>query len=468
MLKIWIHTFILFLGVILSWTLSDEPLQALGIFLLLFSIISSFTLNKNKILLEPINFFSLFSLTIVLVEFYFYQYGFQRSKFIIATTFSQDIDFLFTKAIYLILLGYLCVCFSYFLCRRHINYEIQPITSINQRGLKYSIWILGILSVLNFIYIVYHFAGGNLMAYMQNVSVREYEYMSGGVTGIFLDFGIFALFYWIYYNYRYKQKFSYYFFIFLAYVMLMKYSQGRIFQTIGTLIAIYIVTYFIYFIHSKGIIIKQLLGIVVLGLVSLILYAYRLRSSLIFNSMAETDFLDQLTQFFQFEELSFYLIEKGNVPNIPVFMKIIDSWAADVGYLYGESILYPFYRFLPSAISPENISVSNIVKKEWYVNIEGGALPPTCFGEMFANGNILGLVLGMLLFGIFMAVVYNLLQRYRNIVYLVIYAMIVSSFFFIYPKGESDNLNLISIFIFLVTYVFILVFSSLFYRQPRK
>jgi oligosaccharide repeat unit polymerase len=100
--------------------------------------------------------------------------------------------------------------------------------------------------------------------------------------------------------------------------------------------------------------------------------------------------------------------------------------------------------------------------------LTNGALPSTCYGEMFANFGFTGIIVGMFIFGLLLAKLNNLLLKFNNLYYLIIYSLIVSSFVFIYPKGEFDNLNLIGLIIFSMTFIFIILGSKLFKKNLFK
>ena len=125
-------------------------------------------------------------------------------------------------------------------------------------------------------------------------------------------------------------------------------------------------------------------------------------------------------------------------------MKIIDSWAEDVGFLYGQSLLKPFITFLPTSLRPEILgySLGLTIKETWYLGIRGGGLPPTGIGEMYMNFGVLGPFIGMFIFGAFCAWIYNFMRKTKSYWILVMYSQILIGFIMIYAKGEFSNLKL--------------------------
>jgi hypothetical protein len=167
--------------------------------------------------------------------------------------------------------------------------------------------------------------------------------------------------------------------------------------------------------------------------------------------------------------IGYFAIDKSNIPNIPIFMKIIDSWADDVGFLYGQSFLKPFMAILPSSLRPESFgySLGMTIKETWYSNMRMGGQPPTGVGEMYMNFGWLGPFLGMFMFGAFCAWLYNLLNKTKSYWVLVAYSQILFGFVLFYPKGEFMNLQFFY-FIPIALTVLLLRFLVYFSRGPKK
>jgi oligosaccharide repeat unit polymerase len=239
--------------------------------------------------------------------------------------------------------------------------------------------------------------------------------------------------------------------------------MGRLLHTINFALSVFVIQYFYHYqvLRKKHYLyVGGLLGLIGLGV---FMYFLRVLSSLAFNNMVNKSFFDQMTEFFKLESLFKFLIEKGNIPNIPVLMKIIDSWESDIGFYMGKSYFTWLYNVLPSTIRPVDYQTSFVIKNRWYIALlGGGSIPPTCIGEMYLIFGLFGVILGMFFFGVLMAYTYNLLNKFNNIWYLMIYSQILVYFFAIYPKGEFDNMSLFYILPFIATYIFLLFLSKIF------
>ena len=190
--------------------------------------------------------------------------------------------------------------------------------------------------------------------------------------------------------------------------------MGRLLHTINFALSVFVIQYFYHYqvLRKKHYLyVGGLLGLIGLGV---FMYFLRVLSSLAFNNMVNKSFFDQMTEFFKLESLFKFLIEKGNIPNIPVLMKIIDSWESDIGFYMGKSYFTWLYNVLPSTIRPVDYQTSFVIKNRWYsALLGGGSIPPTGIGEMYLNFGFFGVIFGMFFFGVLMAYTYNLLNKFN-------------------------------------------------------
>jgi oligosaccharide repeat unit polymerase len=166
--------------------------------------------------------------------------------------------------------------------------------------------------------------------------------------------------------------------------------------------------------------------------------------------------------------IGYYAFDKGNAPNIAILMKIIDSWGEDIGYKLGASLFYPLFSILPGEYQPGvKLMPSILIKQRWFSHIEGGFLPPTGIGEMYANFSFFGPVIGMFGFGILGAMLYNFLQKRATYLRLFIYLYFSLNFYMIYPKGEFSNLSFLTIGCILIMCSLATFFSQTMKRKPE-
>jgi oligosaccharide repeat unit polymerase len=453
--------FFLYFTIILIGGFNIEILTIGGVCLFGLSIFGGFYLNRNFVFFEPINLFNFFSIGAFISIIYYYFYGFSKSEYITLTNFKEDIDWLFVKAIYFSTIGLIMANIGYFIFKNNFKINITQDFNISDLALKVTIVLFLTLCYLNFSYNVLIHAGGNIFVYLSNVSLRTYEFQASG-TSFFYNFGFIAPYLYLYLCLK-KNKISYkFYFVFLS-IIIIKFSMGRLLHTVNYTISILAFQYFYNYYKLRYFHIKYMIGMLSLVFLGIFMYFLRLLSSLNFNNLVNQSFTDQLLDFVKVDSLFNFLIEKGNIPNIPILMKIIDSWESDIGFYYGKSFITWIYNSFPASLRPLEYQSSFVIKNTWYIkHIGGGSLPPTGIGEMYLNFGFLGVFFGMFLFGAIMAKTYNLLKKLNNIWYLMIYTQILVYFFAIYPKGEFDNMSLFYIFPFVFTYIFLLFFSKIF------
>jgi hypothetical protein len=425
----------------LSWVLVFWQFYVITVFL--------YT-RKNLFLFEPIILFSIYYYFVVLSAVHMIVTDFTTNVFVINTDFIGTEIILFEKTLFLFLFSYIGALLGYFFFRRKKQYrEIMPLKNINLSVKLIYIFILIfiILGVANFINNVIQISGGDFIRYFSSVSLRAYQYKDYGGTAFFYNFLYIACYLWFYLfiiKNKFKFNFELIFFIFLfVLTILIMASQGRIFTTITYLFSFFGIYYAnLYLKYGKVNNIKFIAISFSIALSGLLLYFFRIISSLNENDMLNGSVLYYLKGFFSFEMLGYYAVDKGNVPNLGVVMKIIDAWENDIGFLYGSSLLTWVQTVFPSALKFEGFSPSLMIKHTWYTHIPGGALPPTGPGEMFLNFGYYCSFIGMIYFGGLCTLMNELLKKYNNYWFLVVYIRLSIGFFALYPKGEFENLSL--------------------------
>lgn len=414
---------------------------------ILFLLITGFfILKKNIVLFDPMVIFSAYYYTVVISGTYLIFTNFETSVVFANTSISPHILKLFNYSLFYFIVGYLSTLIGYF-CFIRKNKEIRIAfenkSQIPDFILNLLITAFLLIGIINFVYMVFVLAGGNVFLYMKNIAVHKYEITESGASTLGYWFAFVAMYLWFFKLLR-NRKISLMFLIFLVITGVIKASTGRILQTL-VYISSFVVIYY-YFDktkHKKIKNIRYISSFLLFGILGVGIYFSRILSSLSASNKLSgyikdiffTDFLGNL---------GFFAVDKGNTPHIPILMQIIDRWADDIGFLYGQSLLKPFIAILPSSIRPETTgySLGLTIKETWYSGILSGGLPPTGVGEMYANFGILGPFIGMFMFGAFCAWLYNLMLRTGSYWVLVVYSQILIGFILIYAKGEFNNLSL--------------------------
>lgn len=448
-------------GLLLFFGLLIQDLSMILLIVLFLILTGYFVFQRNIALFEPFTLFTLYYFTILPSVLYLRLINFENSIFINETSFSYELNFLLNISLAYYIIGYLFAFWGYKTFVRSSQPKITFDDGISLKIVQMLIVPFALIGIINFVYNIYAYADGNIFIYMQNISIRHLEFAEGGTTLGYL-FGYMAAYLWLYVLLK-QRKMSYLFILFLILTFLMKVSTGRIYGTVFFVMS-FIGIYYIVSMKIDGEDghknIRYIFLLILMGVVGVIIYFFRVTSSLMYNEMVSSGWLDTIVQFVDFDKIMNFTVLRGNIPNIPIFMKIIDSWANDIGFLYGKSLFTWIYSIVPSSFRPEGYQPSVMIKNMWYTHIPGGALPPTGIGEMYANFGVLGPLMGMFMFGSFVALLKNLLFKFNNYWYLVIYVQIGIGFIMIYPKGEFDNLTLWYVVPILFTLFLIIVLQK--------
>lgn len=433
--------------------------------LLLFVILSSyFLLEKKIVLFNPFTLFVIYSYSVILATFYLINSQFENATYINEQTFSMDIFELLNISLVYIIVSYIFAYLGYITFRKNFKPNIDLYNDgISLKVVNFIIIVFALLAIANFSFNVYKFAGGNPFTYIKNISIRHLEFESSGGTTLLYHMGYVAGYLWLYKLLKEGKKIStaFFFILFVLFTVFIKATTGRIFGTLSYFLSYFFIYYFVNFKTESENNRKYVIAIFVLMFSGLFLYFFRITSSLSYNNQLSANFITTIFEFINFDSLMYYAVDKGNIPNISVLMKIIDGWGSEIPFLYGESLFNWIYGILPSSLRPEGYQPSILIKEIWYPHISGGALPPMGMGEMFANFGYFGAIFGMFIFGMFVAIVFNLLQRFNNYWYLVMFSNISVGFILLYSKGEFDNLSFLYIVPIGMTYVLLLLLTKL-------
>ena len=434
----------------------------LSLIIVLFLVVSSYFILDKIIIFNPFSLFSYYYYLVIFGCLYLINTNFENNMYISITKFSISESELMSKTLIYLIFCYMFTYSGYKAIKKDFIPNIKLNDNISIKTINSTILIFSFIGVFNFIINVFKFSSGDILDYFANVSVRQLEFQTLGGTTLGYWFAFLASYLWFYKILKYKNHNEYFiFFLYLLVTIFMKASLGRITDTIFYLLSFFVIYYFVNIKTQLNNHKKYFIVLFLIFIIAITFFFFRFTSSLSYNNMLNSSFLSTILDFFAFDKILLHIVDNGNIPNIPILMKIIDSWEYDIGFLYGESLFSWLYGFFPSDIRPERYQVSFLIKDIWFAEINGGSLPPTGMGEMFANFGYIGGLWGMFLFGLIIAFVYNLLYTFNNYWYLLIFVNITLNFITIFPKGEVDNLSVLLIIPYIFLYIFLIFFQSL-------
>ena len=441
--------------------------ETLALIIILFTCISLyFIFNSKLILFEAFTLYSAYFYLVVLSFFLVSISNMEQTLYLSSQDIYYDLDKLLNLTIIYVSLCYISSYFGYLIFKRNNAISINLDDGVSIQAVNILILVFSLSAIINFYYNIWIFSNGNLLGYIGGIANRQAEFAEKGTTFLYM-FGYMAGYLWLYKILKCNKRFTIVFIAFILFTVVMKVSTGRIIGTIVYILSYFCIYYFVTYETSSKKHLKYIMIASGLALSAILLFFLRLISSLYLNDIVTGNVMSELFGLLNFDMFNYYISEKGNLPNISILMKVIDSWERTFDFTYGGSLISPLYQLLPSSLRPEEFQLSFMIKNNWYGHVPGGSLPPTGMGEMFANFGFVGGIVGMFFFGGGVAILHNMLSVNSNYWFLLVYTNISLGFVMIYSKGEFDNLSIWFVFPVLFTYTLLIVLSKLFKRKLK-
>ena len=421
-----ISTLILFSGVFLEFYATSPYLVALGSLLLVIIIFSIFLFGENP-LLNPLFMFSIMYSGYALGAFYYGFSGGEFGKFIGFLNLSRnETEFLMGESLIYSILCYIVFVFGFSLFYKKnllANNQQRSVTNyffVVIRYYKYLCFSLLLIGLLYWIWVSYKVAGGiiQMLLYFQafghlvkdaDISILPYHLY---YAGIYL---------WLIAAVLKYRKVSVYFIIFSIVGLIIALSTGRI-----TLAFTYIMAqmiFFYYYFPEKR---RRLLFYIFGGFsFSFVVYFLRILSNQYFLG-GTLDLSDT--------SLMGTIIGGGNVADLQQLVIIFKTFDS-TNLLLGSSYLDTFRDTIGVHFGLEPHSVGLLIK-QLYVPNASGAPTPGAIGEAYANFLYLGPCV-MFLVGASFSYIYSKVCASSSPIVIMVYAIFLSRFVFIYPKVDS-------------------------------
>jgi oligosaccharide repeat unit polymerase len=374
--------------------------------------------------------------------------------------YSQDIRFLAAIALGMAWIGYL-----FFILGASIGTRFamrSPTAAIRDRSLLTYICLVFIaIATLNFMANVMLISGGNVVRYLSEIAIRPYQIADNmGITAsgyLFGFIGVQVLAFLV--GRRDASKRVLLGLVALVLIVtVIRFSQARIFQTLVLVCGSYVS-----FVMGKALRegrhtpwlghFHYLLAVAALGVG---IYFLRLASSLRhigveINWQTVVDFSDKILHF---------ALQRGNVPNFPVVFTIVDKMPTEESFLLGKTLFNWAIFIVPKSILKGDYLISLWVKRTWYLDVEGGGLPPTAIGEWYANFGFAGVVVGMFVVGLAVGSLYKIAVSSESPYLAVLWANVAFGFVVIYPKTDLAQIPVYTIFMLLCLWLLMTALQS--------
>ncbi len=374
--------------------------------------------------------------------------------------YSQDIKILCAMAIGLWLIGYVAFISGATLGTR---FRVRPATAeFRDFHLLRSVCLfLIIIAVANFAANVFLISGGNLITYLSTFALRPYDVADDkGVSavGYLLGFIGVQVIAFIVGRRPKTAPFLFGLLVLILVMLIIRFSQGRVFQTLVLLGTCY-VSYAMGTARREGRPkpwIAHIHYLVIAAVMGVAIYFMRVSSSLASLGVKITP--EVVANYGG--QFAHFALERGNVPNFPIVFTIIDKIPSEVDFLYGKTLFNWAVFFIPRSILPPDYLISYRIKNMWYLDVEGGGLPPTAIGEWYANFGFAGVIVGMFVVGLVMGVIYRRASASESPYLTVLWANLVFGFVAIYPKTDLAQIPVYSIFVLMCLWLFMLLLQS--------
>ena len=367
--------------------------------------------------------------------------------------YSQDIKILSTMAIGLWLIGYGAFIGGASLGARFVIRS--PLQEFRDYKLLVFVCVLFIaVTVLNFTANVVLISGGNIIRYLSEFSLRTYQIADNrgvSASGYLLGFiGIQVIAFVVGRKGPSKPRMLGLLTV-VSLMLVIRFSQARIFQTLVLLGGCY-VSYAMGAARRTGEHtpwIGHVHYLVLAAAMGIGIYFMRLASALSYmgvqiNLQSISDFGSRFTHF---------ALERGNVPNFPIVLTIIDKIPSEVDFLYGKTLFNWAIYLVPKSILPPDYLISIWIKNTWYLDIDGGGLPPTAVGEWYASFGVVGVIVGMFIIGLLLGTLFKMSRLSESPYLAVLWANLAFGFVAIYPKTDLAQIPVFSIFVLLFLWI---------------
>jgi hypothetical protein len=394
-------------------------------------------------LIEPINWFSLMYWLVFPGALYFLMEGFSASEHIQPMT-EPRLERAVTVTMAMFVIGYLSFVLGYVAIVRDEQpapLRLPTLGEFSPLIARAGIAACVAAGAINFLYLLVSYPRG-ILGYMLDFGIRAHRYdvIGGGATTIgyqFLYAGVNLWFMVLIRENRLRARFmeAWLFIATAALSIGISISEGRMSQTVTYVLGLGFLVYVTSAGQARNL---RYVALVATGMVLGIgLYLLRRASTAAYTGTENFvgAGLGPYAQRFV-GDLGYWIIGKGNVPNVPIVVNLVDQGGIGGEFLHGESFFTWVTGF--SSLLGDTPNIGQRLGLAWQ-GMSGG-LPPTIIGEMYVNFGFMGVPLGLCAAGIASAWFYRTVRSRGEYLWYVVYLAVLLKFLFLWPKGEFANL----------------------------
>ncbi|MGA4320935.1 O-antigen polymerase [Ectopseudomonas hydrolytica] len=289
------------------------------------------------------------------------------------------------------------------------------------------------LGVLNFFVNSYAYNSSDVFMLLKDFGARDHRIHEGNFYSTFgYNFLIIGLFFLMLRRVTHFRSLGFFYKAIFLICLVILLSTGRIWYTLS------LVFVFMALAHFSGMRIRlrtMFFYCVVLGCAVLIIYFARLYSNLVYIDSSDAlggSFVDGFAT-----RIVEFIFGRSNVPSVPILMEVIDYYSTTQDFVAGKTLVYWLTYFAPGF---DVTFLGHEIKERFYPGRPGG-FPPTIFGELYANGGFLFVIMASFYFGFLIKMFYIFVGQRNNFLLYFIYSAMLFRFVFMLPKLESSALG---------------------------
>ncbi|WP_174875437.1 O-antigen polymerase [Vogesella oryzae] len=321
--------------------------------------------------------------------------------------------------------GFLLFVFGVF-CAKNIKWKVSDHVPYFERVMLSSApwvcWFLLVMALLNFLYVAYVTSGG-VLEFLGSIALRKYQHEDVGYSTFLYPFSIIGCY--VYAVNRIKRGWNG-FGLYAIITLLIFASEGRITLTLLSLAPAFFIANFDGGLNIK----KVLLQIFALMVLAVIFFVLRYISS---AGDSSSDLVDVLFSL---------LIDRGNVPNFPVLIVLLQKMGKGLDFTGGLNLLEGFaYPLGLVKIFGSDWMLPWIIKSSFFYDDPGGGLPLTIFGASYAAFGFAGVLVLPFFMGFFSGVFGAAAISSRSYFFKIFYLLYLTTFIFLAAKTDFSQLS---------------------------
>lgn len=421
-ISILVSLIIVIAGVLANFYATTSHITIISSFLIVIIIFSNYLYGRN-FLINPLSIFSIMYMGYAIGAYYYAFSDGDFGKFVSYLNLSRHE----AENLLIYALCYALICYIFFVlgfsCFYKKNRIISPNFKMEFGVLKYYKIICSFLIFIGLSYWVwmsYALAGGviQMLLYFQafrhiieeaQLSTLPYHLYYAGI------------FFWLIASTTIHNKVSLYFVFFSFLGLIIGLSTGRITLAFTYIMAQLLFYYFCFPTKRR----KVIFVLSILMSSGFVIYFLRLLSNQYFMGV-DLDISDK----------SFFstIIGDGNITDLQQLIIIFKTFDSS-NVLLGSSYFDTFRNTIGSQLGLQPQSIGLLIK-EIYIPSTSGAPTPGAIGEAYANFLFCGPIV-MFFVGSFLSYIYARMSNIKNPLFIMIYAIFLARFVFMYPKVDS-------------------------------